>query len=390
MFVSGKKFYAFIFFGLILCWTSVAWPQAKRQERSRLQKIRAEIQRYRKMWAQQSRKEQTTLEQLSRIDREIDLLQSLIRELRKKEARLKANVFSTNADLLQLQEEFEKQREAYAARLVHFYKHRNLDNLEILLSVRSLSQALVWAKYMRRISEADQRRLRKIQETKTALEALNRRYRRQLADLNAVLKEKATEEKTLQKRRKSRRKLLAKIRSDKKLYAQKIAEYEQAAKEIERLIRSREKERLKRPLNLERVSQFPRLKGKMIWPTRGKVIRRFGKVKNPGLNTYYINEGIDIKAPMGADVRSTCSGVITAITWQRGRGNIVIVNHFGGYYTVYTHLSQILVTIGQEVKTGEVIGKVGDTGSLSGPVLHFEIWKEKTPVNPLRWLRRTS
>jgi len=364
--------------------------QQRTPHQDRLERIRAEIRRYRQKLAQQNRKEQTALEQLNRIDREIDLIRKLIRALRRREAQLKKNIFASNENLLALQEELQRAKAAYASRLVHFYKHKRLDELEVLLSVRTLSQAVVWVKYVQRISQADQRRLRKILDTQAKIRLANQKYRSQLADLNRVLREKSSEEHTLRLRRKKRRELLARIRSDKKLYAEKIAEYEQAAREIERLIRMRETDRLKRPLNLARTSEFPKLRGKMIWPTSGKIIRRFGKIKNPGLNTYYINEGIDIQAPMGADVRATCSGVITAITWQRGRGNIVIVNHYGGYYTVYTHLSQILVNIGDQVSTGDVIGKVGDTGSLSGPVLHFEIWKEKSPVNPLKWLRRAG
>ena len=77
---------------------------------------------------------------------------------------------------------------------------------------------------------------------------------------------------------------------------------------------------------------------------------------------------------------------MTAITWQRGRGNIVIVNHFGGYYSVYTHLSKIFIDIDEPVITGQVIGEVGDSGSLKGPILHFEIWQNNKVVNPEIWL----
>ena len=98
------------------------------------------------------------------------------------------------------------------------------------------------------------------------------------------------------------------------------------------------------------------------------------------------NIGIDIRAEFGEDVRAVADGVVTAITWQRGRGNIVIINHLGGYFTVYTHLSQILVQIDQKIKLGQVIGNVGDTGSLHGPMLHFEIWKSNRVLNPEEWL----
>jgi murein DD-endopeptidase MepM/ murein hydrolase activator NlpD len=124
----------------------------------------------------------------------------------------------------------------------------------------------------------------------------------------------------------------------------------------------------------------------MIWPTQGYVIAHFGRQKHPKWKTITENIGIDIKADFGEEVRAVASGVVTAITWQRGRGNIIIINHMGGYFTVYTHLSQILVQIDEKVQLGQVIGNVGDTGSLQGPILHFEIWKSNRVLDPEDWL----
>jgi septal ring factor EnvC (AmiA/AmiB activator) len=77
---------------------------------------------------------------------------------------------------------------------------------------------------------------------------------------------------------------------------------------------------------------------------------------------------------------------VTAITWVRGMGNVIIINHFGGYFSVYSHLSQIIVTIDEELTMGQVIGNVGDSGSLQGAMLHFQIWKNNEALNPEEWL----
>jgi len=102
------------------------------------------------------------------------------------------------------------------------------------------------------------------------------------------------------------------------------------------------------------------------------------------------NIGIEIEAPEGSPVQVVASGKITKITWQRGRGNIVIVSHYGGYYTVYTHLEEILVDLLEDVEPGQVIGSVGESGSLKGPVLHFEVWKGTTKLNPENWLAKST
>ena len=89
---------------------------------------------------------------------------------------------------------------------------------------------------------------------------------------------------------------------------------------------------------------------------------------------------------LGTPVISVDGGQVQTITWQRGRGNIIIISHDHGYYTVYTHLADIRVNPMEYVETGQVIGTVGDSGSLVGPVLHFQIWKNTQNLDPEKWL----
>jgi murein DD-endopeptidase MepM/ murein hydrolase activator NlpD len=128
----------------------------------------------------------------------------------------------------------------------------------------------------------------------------------------------------------------------------------------------------------------------MLWPVAGKIIARFGQYRHPELKTVTENIGIDIQAGAGNPVKVVASGRVTVITWQRGRGNIVIVSHYGGYYTVYTHLQEIQVDLQEEVSMGQVIGTVGESGSLKGPMLHFEIWRGEEKLDPEVWLGKQT
>ncbi|OPZ81768.1 MAG: Murein hydrolase activator EnvC precursor [bacterium ADurb.Bin431] len=83
---------------------------------------------------------------------------------------------------------------------------------------------------------------------------------------------------------------------------------------------------------------------------------------------------------------SVGDGQVQTITWQRGSGNIVIVSHGEGFYTVYTHLEEIRVSQDDPVRQGQVIGTVGESGSINGPVLHFQIWKNTRNLDPEEWL----
>ena len=86
-------------------------------------------------------------------------------------------------------------------------------------------------------------------------------------------------------------------------------------------------------------------------------------------------------------MRSVAAGRVTAITWQRGYGNLMIISHSDGYYTVYTHLADINVALNEEVAAEQIIGAVGDTGSLQGATLHFQLWNREEALNPEDWLR---
>ena len=120
----------------------------------------------------------------------------------------------------------------------------------------------------------------------------------------------------------------------------------------------------------------------------GKVVHSFGKYKNPELKTVLNNTGIDIRAEKGTEIRCVFSGIVSMITYMSGFGNTVIVDHKNGYYTVYTHMDDVLVSKFQFIDSGEVIGAVGTSGSLEGSMLHFEIYGNNVPLNPLSWLKK--
>jgi len=105
---------------------------------------------------------------------------------------------------------------------------------------------------------------------------------------------------------------------------------------------------------------------------------------HPVLKTITQNSGIDITTPIGSAVYAVADGEVSVISFIPGFGNILIINHYNGYRSVYAHLSDILVRESQKIAEGAVIGKSGDT--VERPLLHFEIWKEREKQNPENWL----
>ncbi len=377
-----------LFVLLLTVWPVQAQNARVRKQQNKLQSIRKQIHQYRQKLAASKKKEATTLEKLARIEREIDLTRALLQKLSIEQALLKQKILDQNKSLLRLTSQYAILKKEYSRRVVHYYKEGPLLDWGILLSVHSVNQALVWLKYRKLILDADKRRLRTLQIQKERISQQTDQLRKTLQKQKALIAEKMREKRNLAIQKSKRQRLLRKIRNNKRIYAQKIREYKEAEAAIKRLIRSKEVARTSSLSRRTEVSHFATLRGKLPWPTNGRILHHYGKIRNKKLHTVQENIGVDIKAPFGTPVRSAADGVVTAITWQRGRGNILIIDHYGGYYTVYAHLSEILVVPGQKVRQGEEIGKVGNSGSLSGSMLHFEIWKKTKIMNPEHWLRK--
>lgn len=118
-----------------------------------------------------------------------------------------------------------------------------------------------------------------------------------------------------------------------------------------------------------------------------KYLSHFGVRYDPVYkNTVKMHEGIDLAGAVGTDIRASGDGVVKDADFSRGGyGNEIVINHGFGYTTRYAHLSKILVSPGQKVKRGEIIGKLGSTGKSTGPHLHYEVRKNDIPLNPINF-----
>lgn len=124
----------------------------------------------------------------------------------------------------------------------------------------------------------------------------------------------------------------------------------------------------------------------LIWPCEGRVVSPFGYRIHPLYKIEHFHTGIDIANEYGTPIKATADGVVKFAGWQQGYGKAVVVQHEFGYSTIYGHLSSIKVKQGQKVFRGEIIGLMGDTGTTTGPHLHYEVWRENKLCNPIRFV----
>lgn len=124
-----------------------------------------------------------------------------------------------------------------------------------------------------------------------------------------------------------------------------------------------------------------------IMPTKGWLTSAFSSERvHPILHLARPHEGIDVAAPMGAEIEAPASGVVTDVRWEDGYGNFLTIDHGYGLVTRYAHCSKILVVRGQRVKRGQRIALVGSTGLATGPHLHYEVWMNGKAIDPLHYV----
>lgn len=379
------------------------------QNRKNVQKLKEEIRNYENRIASESQKEKNELEKLNDTGQKIGLLQQLLGELEQARALTELNIAVLRDQLKKTQGELATLKSLTGQRLVQVYKHRSEDPLAYVFTSDSWTQAYARLKYARIIADQDKTDLQTLRKKKTKIEQQKALIEAELLQQRYIISEKKREKSALDIETGKRKASLAKIRKDKRLLTGMledkkddlatlttlIAELERKKREQEELERERQaklkaesvekKIEYKEPKYVEK-STFGLYKGKLPYPVAGKIVKKFGDQINPVLGTKTRNPGIEIQASANAMVRAVAKGRVAHIAWLRRMGNTLLIDHGGGYYTVYAHLSEVYVSPEQSVSAGDAIASL-DENEDGKHVLHFEIYKDQDVQNPEIWLQ---
>ena len=192
-------------------------------------------------------------------------------------------------------------------------------------------------------------------------------------ELNHDLKELKDTIQKLGRQREKKAKMLASLKRTSDSYQDKMKQL------LERI------EADKRQKELASSNIFKK-KGKLPWPVKGKIVRSFGTFKVKGVAQR--SKGVDIETGEGTPVKSIYEGSVVFVNWMNGYGNTIILDHGGGYYSVYGHLQKVVKSMGDKVSANETIARVGQSGDVLRPTLHFELRFHDKPQDPDTWLAR--
>jgi septal ring factor EnvC (AmiA/AmiB activator) len=355
-------------------------------KRSELEDLQRQAREKREAASRLKGQENQTLGQLRRTERDLGVTRKRLRDLRHRRQRLDLQLDATRMDLTRNLSLLADQRVKLSRRLRAMYKYGPARELEFLLSTQSFAQLLARWDYMVMVAEQDRVLLEDVRERKDVVETLERRLEGHLTEVERTTRQTSSQNQRLAAQRQAKQKTLHAIQTQREAYEAAAAQLERDALALKRLIARLEQRRNAAPVPY--TGDFARGQGQLDWPVRGEVVGHFGLEKHARFNVVTPNNGIDISAPIGTAVRAVAKGRVDYTSEDYASyGPIIILNHGDSYYTLYAHLSQISVSVGQEVTAGQVIGRSGDTGSLKGAVLHFEVRRGGTALNPEDWLQ---
>ena len=336
-----------------------------------------------------TKKETQLIDELDRAGRLLNQTKLKVKDSREKGLLIEAALKKTEAESQSLEKEIDLLEIYSAKRLVALYKLHQLGKLPVLASADSIFDLLNWKNALDRILHADKAVWEELTTKKELSEKLRSTLDKQQREYAENVRTLSEQLETMDTQNKARSQLLDEIRGKKSLMLAAIGSLKQAATALDKEVDSYswEVHPAGVPDDATHKKPFRSLKGLLQPPVPGKITGFYGLEKSGELKSANFNNGIDILAEPGEPIRAVYGGHVIYADWFKGYGNMIIIDHGDNYFTIYAHAQELFKAKGDPVETDEVIGTVGDTGSLAGTVLYFEIRHHGKSIDPLAWLK---
>lgn len=333
---------------------------------------------------------------VKQLDASLEVIADELTKLSSDIADKESEIAVTKQELKTAEQIEESQYESMKLRIKYMYEKGDSTYADLLISAGSLSELLNRAEYIAKISEYDREKLDEYVETKERIAETERILAAEHEELLSLKEQEEAKQASVEQLLAAKQQELKKVETELAQAEDQVSEYEKDLKAQEDSIRAIEAE-IKR--QEEEARKKAEAAGKsyatvnigdihFIWPcpSSSRITSEFGSRTSPTEGASSDHQGMDIGAPTGTDIVAAASGTVVVSTYSYSAGNYVMVSHGGGVYTVYMHASKLLVSVGDSVKSGQVIAKVGSTGYSTGPHLHFGIRVNGTYVNPRKYV----
>jgi septal ring factor EnvC (AmiA/AmiB activator) len=351
------------------------------ETKEQLEGIQKRMGKAQKRITSSEKRERSVLGDLEAFDREITRVGIRVRKLNSQERDLKGKILASESKLKEIRRQREKAAGWLSMRSAALYKAGHLSYLKTILNSSGIEDLQRRSYYLKILAERDSELFNLSTELYRSEQKQVEALRSAKAQLVSTRRDQEESLTILARKKRDKDLILAAARDTKEKNASLLKELESSASHLKNMLDA---------LQLQvktGESSFPTLKGSLKRPVSGKVVKSFGRNRTGRFNTYILSNGVTIQSAEGTPIRSVYGGKVIFADWFSGYGRIIIVDHGGGYYTLYGHLLELMVAVGDEVEADNIIGLVGDSGSLEGAALYFEIRYHGKPVNPSPWFK---
>ena len=368
--------------------------------KSDLQSLRNEIKDIEERLHLKNKDAISSTEILLNLENKISLTEKLIRSLNKEERYISELIQKTEQQIWEMEALLSKLKNQLTQRLQYLYVHGRPTILETVLLAEDWNNAIYRIKYLDLLAVHEKKLRKQMKQTLVELADEKEKLIIERNRKTSLLNEKKREGSNLEQDKKERKKILTIIKRDKgkleksrSAKSQMIAEMEALIKKLytdKDAMKKREEElaRIRAEQNRATTGNFAKMKGRLAWPVQGRVIGKFGTTRNPITGVVTENVGVDIQVKGGTAVKSVLDGVVSTITYIRGHGNIIIIDHGGGFSTVYAQIDNITVHENEYVQMDNPIASVANPEENTPAKLHFEVWGNQKKLNPEHWLTK--
>ena len=352
----------------------------------RLTRINGQIKDLKARLESEARKESSILTSLSRINLNKSIVE---RELAARNVELergRADLVVLQADIRTIRAGIDRERVSIERTLVTLYKFGRVDFFQFLLQARDIETYASESKHLTLLARGQDKLiaeyLASLEELRSAESALESKQ----TDLAEMARAANLKRQELETEARKSATLVQEIRKNRTTYQQTLKELSESAEELQKLLNKIISQEWVLPAAW--VPLYER-KGKLAWPLEGRVITSFGFEKHPDFDTVVMNKGVEIAPAKDKSlILSVHPGKVVYADYFQGYGNLLIIDHGMTYYTLYGHCSEFLAAVGDMVRAGQPVAVVGDTGSLKGECLYFEVRYKTKALDPLQWLKR--
>ncbi|HEY8353397.1 MAG TPA: peptidoglycan DD-metalloendopeptidase family protein [Methylophilaceae bacterium] len=390
-----------------------AWPAAANnaeQSKAELTALQKKIEALNKELNSSRAAHKDAADELRDSEKAISEANRRLHELTQQERQNRSTLQSLEKQQAELRETLETQRNLLGNQLYQQYLYGQQNHLRLFLRQQDPNSIARQLHYFSHISRARADLIVDMQRNLEKVEEINRKTTTALAEIEQLKQAQEEERRQLQAQKTERSKLLkklstqianqrneiSKLKRDEKRLSDLVERLAKIAREQAEAKRKQSKAATKKqgekstavarnealPTSKYDGSNFASLKGKLNLPVQGDVINRFGAPrKDTGLSW----KGLFIRAKEGAEVKAIAKGSVVFADWLRGFGNLIIIDHGDGYMSLYGNNQSLLKKLGDDVKGGDTIAAVGNTGGNESPGLYYELRRRSQPFDPLSW-----